>query len=273
MYSTIRLAELLKDDYRPHGLHFSIVQFGVGGTGGYVVQRLSKLLYALSEKDRLFKYSYVICDGDRVEKKNFLRQPFIKEDLHQPKAITLAERYGNAHNLPISYKASYVEDVEEAKDLVFVDDLPYGGERIPILIGCVDNNATRQILHQVFYDLKNCVYIDSGIDSVDEEESRDSGYSGQVVCGFKLRGKTYLAPTGEIYPDILEDKDSRLPTHACAEQSVYHPQRMQTNEMAALITMGYLNTFLSDHELVSHYTNFNARYNSSRPSYIKELVR
>lgn len=80
--------------------------------------------------------------------------------------------------------------------------------------------------------------------------------------------KEYLSPVGSIYPNILKDKDTRLPTQACGEQVVYFPQRMQTNEVAALVMMGYLNTLLHDKEIVSHYTNFNARTMLIKPTYI-----
>lgn len=268
-HPTLKLSEIIKH-YSSNRVFFNIVQIGTGGNGGYLVQRLSKLLYALSQKEG-FLFSYKLVDGDAVEASNLLRQPFIDQDIHEPKAQVLAERYEAAYNIPILYRNSYVESMQDIKSL-FVPVQPEFYRNIPILLGCVDNNATRQLMHEVFEFAPNLIYIDSGIDSVDLEGSHDSGYSGQVVCGVKLDGIQLLSPVGEVYPDILTDKDSRLPTQACGETVVYYPQRMQTNEMAALVMNGYLNTLLADHEIVSHYTNFNARTNLIRPTYLKSEV-
>lgn len=267
-HPTLKLSDMF-NSYSHSRIFFNIVQIGTGGNGGYLVQRLSKLLYALSRRDD-FKFSYKLVDGDAVEPSNLLRQPFIEQDLYQPKAQVLAERYEAAYEIPILYRNSFVETVSDIKSL-FLSEQAHFYVHVPILLGCVDNNATRQLMHEAFKELGSMIYIDSGIDSVDEAGSPDSGYSGQVVCGAKMYKNQYLSPVGEVYPDILSDKDSRLPTQACGETVVYHPQRMQTNEMAALVMNGYLNTILADHEIVSHYTNFNARTNLMRPTYLKEV--
>ena len=49
---------------------------------------------------------------------------------------------------------------------------------IPVLIGAVDNNASRQLFHQVFNKLDTIIYIDSGNDEI----------TGQVVWD-KIQGK------------------------------------------------------------------------------------
>ncbi len=266
-YPTLKILDMF-NSYLNSPIFFNIVQVGAGGNGGYLVQRLSKLLYALSKR-KDFKFSYKLVDGDSVEPSNLLRQPFIEQDLYQPKAQVLAERYEGAYEIPILYKNSFVESVSDLEDLFYSEQV-FFYVHMPILLGCVDNNATRQLMHEAFKEMRNIIYIDSGIDSVDETGSQDSGYSGQVVCGAKMDKKQFLSPVGEVYPDILTDKDSLLPTQSCAETVVYYPQRMQTNEMAALVMSGYLNTILSDYEIVSHYTNFNARTNMVRPTYLKE---
>ena len=264
----IALKDLIKDR---RYVHFDIVQIGAGGNGGYLLQRLSKLLYSLSQQQEEFEFHYTLCDGDVVESKNLYRQPFIEQDVGLPKVEVLAERYGNTYGIPIQYKNAYVESVDDILNLFSPIQSAFYCN-IPILLGCVDNNATRQIMHQVFESIARCIYLDSGIDSIDPSEppyfQKKMGYSGQVVCGLKWNDKVILEPVGMVYPDILEDTDSRLPTQACGEQVFYYPQRMQTNEVAALVMMSYLNTILSDKEIVSHYVNFNAQTMLMRPSYI-----
>ena len=266
-HPTFNILDILKN-YRLTQIKFNIVQVGAGGNGGYLVQRLSKLLFAITAKEHL-NFTYKIIDGDIVEKSNLLRQPFIEEDLHMPKAQTLAERYDNAYGIPILYSNTYAESVEELLSFIAFQS-EYMNYTIPVILGCVDNNASRKVMHETFQKLESCIYIDSGIDSVNEDKDIDSGYSGQVVCGIKLGGKVYLEPVGIVYSNILEDVDSRLPTQACGEQVVYYPQRMQTNEVAALVMTSYLNTLLSEGIVTSHYTNFNARTMMIRPTYLQK---
>jgi len=84
-----------------------IVLVGTGGTGGYIVPQLYRLLYALDRPIRV-----ILCDGDLVEEKNLGRQNFIEADLGKNKAMVLAERYSNAFGIETSYIPQYVEDEE-----------------------------------------------------------------------------------------------------------------------------------------------------------------
>ena len=75
-----------------------IVLVGTGGTGGYIVPQLYRLLYALDRPIRV-----ILCYGDLVEVKNLGRQNFIEADLGKNKAMVLAERYSNAFGIETSY--------------------------------------------------------------------------------------------------------------------------------------------------------------------------
>ena len=159
-----------------------IVLVGTGGTGGYIVPQLYRLLYALDRPIRV-----ILCDGDLVEEKNLGRQNFIEADLGKNKAMVLAERYSNAFGIETSYIPQYVEDEEMLEELL--EPLQYPQNRyvtnqngeavreviseIVILIGAVDNNRSRQVFHSVFQRAKELIYIDSG----------NSKASGQVICG------------------------------------------------------------------------------------------
>jgi len=224
------------------------------------------MLFSLNKLHPNITVGYTIVDGDKVEKNNLMRQPFIEEDLGLFKAETLAERYQAAYDLPIYHSNQYIESKEQLNDLFHAH--AYNGTTLCILIGCVDNNASRKIMHDLYTMYDTMVYIDAGIDAVMEDDLVESGYSGQVVVGYRARGKSILPATGEVYPDILSDTDSRLPTQACGLQAVYHPQRMQTNEMAAIVLAGYMNTILFDRTIVSQYTNFNAYTQTTKPTYI-----
>ncbi|GAK41965.1 hypothetical protein TCA2_4457 [Paenibacillus sp. TCA20] len=242
---------------------FSIVQIGVGGNGGYLTQRLSKMLKSFLQTNPVFRFTYTLIDGDRFEEKNLLRQPCIEEDIGFVKSQVLADRYGNVYDFPIHYKDEYIESIQSIEEAFSI-----GGHRVKILIGCVDNHATRKIMHEYFHSCTgDIIYIDSGIDPYDEDDPA-SGYSGQIVCGLKLSGKVVLQPVGDLYEDILTDTESKLPTESCGDIVANQPQRMMTNEMAALVMAGYLNNILGSRTLISHVTNFNARLLSTRSEYI-----
>ncbi|MES9681657.1 ThiF family adenylyltransferase [Gottfriedia acidiceleris] len=257
--------------YPDRKVHFDIVQVGCGGNGGYITQRLSKLISSLTKNSDHTTFDYTLVDLDKVEEKNLQRQPFLPKDLDKNKAKVLSERYGMSYQNPLFYREEYVESVEELFDCFRSHQDTY----IPdpsrvifrVLIGAVDNHASRKIMHEYFMKDSSLIYIDCGVDGVllegTDEEKKRSGYAGHCVVGLH-HNKTMLSPVAEVYPDILEDKESLLPSQSCGQNIVSQPQRMQTNEMAALITMGYLNQIFAERRLYHHYTNFNALTHSSR---------
>ncbi|MDA1616437.1 ThiF family adenylyltransferase [Bacillus cereus group sp. TH204-1LC] len=257
--------------YPSRTMHFDIVQVGCGGNGGYITQRLAKLISSLTKNSSHTTFDYTLVDLDRVEEKNLQRQPFLPRDLDKNKAKVLAERYGMSYQFPIYHREEYVESVEELSNCFRSNQETYvlDSSRVlfRVLIGAVDNHASRKIMHEYFLKDPNIIYIDCGVDGVllegtDEEKIR-SGYAGHCVVGLH-HNDTILAPVAGVYPDILEDNESLLPSQSCGQNIVSQPQRMQSNEMAALITMGYLNQIFAERRLYHHYTNFNALTHSSR---------
>ena len=222
-----------------------IVLVGTGGTGGYIVPQLYRLLYALDRPIRV-----ILCDGDLVEEKNLGRQNFIEADLGKNKAMVLAERYSNAFGIETSYIPQYVEDEEMLEELL--EPLQYPQNRyvtnrngeavqeviseIVILIGAVDNNRSRQVFHNVFQRAKELIYIDSG----------NSKASGQVICGVRRSGKTFYQPVASLYPEVLEQTD-KFPTElSCAEASISAPQTIAANLAAATIVTIHIYNILAE---------------------------
>jgi PRTRC genetic system ThiF family protein len=212
-----------------------IIMIGAGGTGGHIAPHLYRLLHTL---DRFTEV--LICDGDIVEEKNLVRQNFISADLGKNKAQVLAERYASAFGLKVSYIPEFIEDEHRLAALVQPDTYPpeplswreYEG--LSILIGCVDNNRSRQLCHQVFKTAKNLIYLDAG----------NGEYTGQVVCGIRRGGKTFYKPVGDIYPDVLLETD-KFPTQlSCAEAAVSAPQSIVANIMAGTAVVSYLYNIL-----------------------------
>ena len=136
-----------------------IIVLGAGGTGGYVIPHLYRIAFARKGRVRI-----IVCDGDIVEQKNLVRQNFVEQDIGRNKAQVLAERYSQAFGIECEYRSSFVEDEAELRELVCPDFYSTPRNDIPetqrvILLGCVDNNKSRQMCHNVFKDIPNLIYI------------------------------------------------------------------------------------------------------------------
>ena len=213
-----------------------IIMLGAGGTGGHIAPHLYRLLHTL---DRPVKV--IIADGDIVEEKNLVRQNFISSDLGRNKAQVLAERYATAFGMEVQYIPDFIENEIRLTELTKTDSYQTGSYNhyrreygLSILIGCVDNNKSRRICHQVFEKSDNLVYIDSG----------NGEYTGQIVCGIRRKGRTYYKPIGDLYPDVLLDTD-KFPTElSCTEAAVSAPQSIVANIMAATAVVSYIYNIL-----------------------------
>ncbi len=257
-----KISILSKSGNQFNSIH--ILQVGAGGNGGYLVQQISKMIYAIRSKGDSLDITYTLVDGDRFEAKNLLRQPCIEEDIGLNKARVLAERYSEVYDIDISYVDRFVESVDDLS-VVFAKS---SSEVLKIIIGCVDNNASRAILNDLHLSLSNSIYIDSGVDEVVPDEEM-TGYSGMTICGVRLDGRTLSNAIGEEFDNIY-DKSDLLPTESCGDVIVSNPQRMVANMYASLITYTYVNNILHQGIVYSASTSFNSLYGVSRPEYLDQ---
>lgn len=223
-----------------------IILLGAGGTGGYVAPHLYRLMHAL---DRPVKIN--IVDGDVVEAKNLVRQNFCAADLGENKAKVLATRYSEAFGMETYYHPAFLENDDELYKMLLPDYYWIGGKQIPglsILIGCVDNNKSRQMCHRVFEKSTHLVYIDSGNDE----------FSGQVVCGIRCNKRTIYKPVCKLYPDMLEETDKFPSELSCAEAAVSAPQSITANIMAATVVTDFVYNIVARGKLTTRYAVFSA---------------
>lgn len=234
----------------PTNLPVKIVQLGAGGTGGHVAPHLYRLLYSLERPARL-----ILCDGDIVEPRNLVRQNFSPADLGENKAKVLAERYASVFGIKTEYVPSYVEDLEELMTLVTpgeweLDQNSY--RRTPemvILLGCVDNNRSRQLCHQAFYKARDLIYIDSG----------NGEFSGQVVCGVRRKSFTVFKPVGSVHPQMLKEKGNFPSEMSCAVAAQSDPQSMAANITAATAVVDMVYNILTHGESRVRQTDFSTK--------------
>lgn len=240
-----------------------IIVLGAGGTGGYVIPHLYRLGYSSNRHIRV-----IVCDGDVVEEKNLIRQNFVEQDVGRNKAQVLAERYSAAFGIACEYRPNFIEKKEELMYLTTPDFTANSWRGIPetqrvILLGCVDNNKSRQLCHSVFYKQKDLVYIDSG----------NGEHTGQVVCGVRQNGRTTYKPVCSLHPDMLMEEDKFPSELSCAERSVSAPQSVTANLTAATMMVSFLYDLLMLGELRTRYATFSSKLVSVRPEVVKQRVR
>jgi hypothetical protein len=256
-------------------IFYYIVQIGAGANGGYILQQCAQMM-------RIFKVQgfYLVADPDTVEQKNLSNQLFIPKDVGQKKAAVLANRYRSHYQVPIAtFDERYIEDERTLERLFQFTDyracFSWDTLFLPILIGAVDNNYTRQVMHSYFLSQEKLLYIDVGVEAVwvprdgrpreewtEEEKQRhaNTGWTGQVVAGLRLNGKTVLEPVASRFPDILVDDDEIAPSvMACSQVIASEPQRLITNRFAAQAVAGYLNELFGERTLSTHVTFFHAK--------------
>jgi len=239
-----------------------ILVVGCGGTGAYTISHLARFISALDSPPRL-----CIADGDLVEEKNLLRQHFISRDIGKNKAEVLGERYSAAFGIPISI---ITKDIEKSSD--FPHNLR---NRDVLIIGCVDNNASRKVIYDYCLSRSNSGYMTFWIDSGNEE------VNGQVICGFfkskyarygyyyndvntqiinsRMSGLFNMPASVEVYPELLEEDSKFNSDLSCAERAISAPQHMMINVTAATMIMNYVQAILSTEPLTSHGVEFSIK--------------
>lgn len=222
-----------------------IVMLGAGGTGGYTAPHLYRMAYTIARPVRI-----IICDGDVVEEKNLIRQNFADGDIGFNKASVLARRYGTAFGMDAEYVPFFMDSEEQLQRLL----LPDRNGQLVILLGCVDNNKTRQICHQVFTQSGNLIYIDAG----------NGESTGQVVCGVRRHGRTQWRPAASLYKEILEPGDQLPAEMSCADRALSSPQSIAANLMAATAIVSILYNLLTAGELLTRHVTFSSRLGNAR---------
>lgn len=274
------LEHLNTNSYYKTKVHYRFFILGCGGNGGYVAQHVTQMVSMMDKKSRIF-----LIDPDIVENHNLKNQLFIKSDVNKSKAEVLAKRYRAAYGISVSYfDKNYVETIEQLDKIVFSSNYIEGPGLyhtlyLNVIIGCVDNNYTRGLLHKYFNKVDNLIYIDSGVQgskvpkgktlnnrnewtTSELETYKSSGYVGQVCIGVKSKGKVILPPVAEVFPNLLDNAENELkPSESCSALLQSEPQRLITNRYAALIIAGYINELLSTNTIRNHKSVFNSREN------------
>ena len=218
-----------------------IVVLGWGGTGSWLIQMLSKLN---------FNTTPCICDGDLIEYKNCLRQNFNKNEVGLNKAEVLGQKFN------FNYVDSYIDNEDDLIEILNQSNA------IPFVVGCLDNNATRKIVHNVFLNetFKDFIWLDAG----------NSERTGQVYVAIKEDNNIICpSPLDIDYNLNIITKDERKPSDiSCAEQSESKPQNVSVNITSATVLFDLINIILNNNVILGNKYSFDTKTMIIKPSTI-----
>lgn len=233
----------------------TFIVVGCGGTGGYLVPNLARLLANFDARSTRL----ILLDGDEVEQKNLKRQNFIVPDLGKPKSQVLAERYSAALGLEIQYETEYMKDSSTLERLTTNDQ-----SGATVVLGCVDNHRTRQVLAEWFRAKRGRFWIDAGNEEL----------HGQVTCGYNQypydpdqREEPFALPSvADLFSEIDEDEKAMFNDElSCADRAIENPQNIATNIMAANYMLVFAQQVLMGNPLHTHGIFFSAERATADP--------
>lgn len=220
---------------------YNVVVVGAGGTGSFFIKEFARYMAYDVQLEYERKIRMCVVDGDMLEAKNLDRQAFCEEDIGEYKAVALVEAVkSNFENIKITAMPKYITEAGELRDIFgafsdWFDQGEYsyyhsGNLKVNVLIGACDNNRCRQVMHEWFLDMGDCIYIDSG-----------NGFSnGQVVVGIREKRETIAPDACMCFPDMLSDTSPDAVHKSCSEINVSEPQHIVTNMLAGNIMLAHI---------------------------------
>lgn len=243
-----------------HSVH--VVVIGLGGTGGYLFPNVARLVNQLN-KDGVKDIMLTAVDGDVIEEKNINRQNFFYPDLGKNKADLMTSRHGKLFGAQYGTVKSYIEDEDTLREIIFQ------GDRFPIVVSCVDNHKTRQLIHRVYMEKTDqFIWIDSG----------NEQFSGQVVVGYNTSKKLEdgdttphmfkLPAVSEVFPEVLSTESRFNSEVSCDEMAVDNIQNISANIMSSTQQFAMLNLLLGDNADQGYLSNFMIEFDARSGSAI-----
>lgn len=237
--------------------------FGAGGTGGFALEMITRLLGTQPAILEIF-------DKDNVEDKNLERQNFTHNDLDKSKAQQLAEKVKEMFSQPpkIHVHKKYLVDSEDEKlsklsdeqqqSVITHDDLMADilinhnpDDETLIFISAVDNIDTRMVINKLTDELKiseiDVIVIDSGNSHIGGQATVYANYDVEYTPTFQESKLISLPTMFESYPELLTADSEENPAFAsCADNVQKVPQAMMANIRNADIIANIVNSILEN---------------------------
>lgn len=231
---------------------FNIIVVGCGATGSNLITSLAQFAIANKKIEEI-----ILIDGDIVEEKNYRNQKFTKKDLNKNKALVLSNRYSKL-GINISYVDRYIQSTEDLLPLMNISYSKHD-KLNTIVIGCVDNNKARRVLNDLFNQVDNIIYIDTG-NGTDKRV-------GQTIIGAKQDGEIISEPVAKYFPEILdieaemEEENRKLEAKrrlSCSQMITEKPQCLATNIMSAAAVFLIIVDIISYSKVPGKFFSFDA---------------
>jgi molybdopterin/thiamine biosynthesis adenylyltransferase len=202
---------------------FLFIIIGVGGIGGNVARDLPKLLTGWRRD-----YKIMLVDGDTVEEKNCVRQPYQKQDIGLNKARALAKKINSFYNVDCLFLDKYITNNE--LDVICDKYSKY----IPVFIGCVDNDATRKLIQMTYLKQKDAALIDGA-----NSEYEGNVYDSKIIDGVRK------GPIRSEYYQLDDDINPGL--KGCEELAAKGAtQYLVTNNKVASVILEHIHAMITE---------------------------
>lgn len=213
--------------YMPLKEKLNIHVIGAGGTGGYCIEFLTRLLAGGGHKVHVY-------DGDMVDTKNLKRQNFMKDDLDLNKAEALCRKL-SAQILDAPELIPHPAYLTDGDSLLAEILLSLEPDESLVIVLAVDNVSTRKLVNGVIFGklIENrilTVALDSGND---DQGGQVVLYANGGVRDTEPFGKTEVGmlPTMlQVFPELDKVNDNNPGiVMDCAQNAESKPQAMMAN--------------------------------------------
>jgi len=253
-----------------------IVINGCGGTGGWFIPKLIKILNDAKLKGKLAQNLTVyLIDGGIVESKNIIRQNFINRDIGKNKAFVMYSRYSPllVDGIDMVYVDKYIStkniidtlDPSVAANFVDTSSLgcfkPSSNIHSLFAFNFVDNAVSRKIIHNALSKFVNNTHsVSHCLDVGNNLYSGQAVYSRYSAFGVFASSNYYYN-----YPEELNDHEFiKLDNCADADLAQNNPEQLfMANDMAATISANILASIVSDEVIYYGLVKFTTGSNAS----------
>lgn len=198
------------------GRAVNVLVVGAGGTGSHMLTGLAQMHHAMVALGHPGGLNVTVMDADTVSTTNVARQMFFPSDVGRNKAEVLVQRINMAMGLRWEAWA------ERLTDEVFLN-------RWDIIIGCVDNRATRATI-AAGEAYRPIYWLDAG----------NTQHGGQIVLG-QIGQNKELPHVGDLLPETLDGAlDAGDDTPSCSMAEALERQSLYTNRAMALYGLNLL---------------------------------
>ena len=219
-----------------------ILLVGCGGTGSFLVSFLARFMATQGGIELM------LMDGDRVEKKNLIRQNFKESDISRNKAEVLAVRYGRAFGVSIGYTAGNFTKSN-------------GTSAYHLVLSCVDKNTARVNIHDALQGNSLIPWLDAGNELINGQVvlSNLQAVNYDAAKNKLVAGSGFKVDLFELHPEL---KDTSLEDPlSCADRLWSGEQTFTINLTSAIMMMNMATALLLNKELPYYevqFTNLNS---------------